>query len=87
MSKSKEDVSISGFMTFEEKIKIKRQARKAISPSTCQKLIPTIVKPKEIWAMQTVKPTSKAKNKITLLPKVKDVEVLITQLTQLLSKD
>lgn len=49
--------------------------------------MPIIVKPKQIRARQTVKPTTKAEGKITSLPNVKDPEVLITQLIQLFNKD
>lgn len=46
-SDSKEDLSVSGSVTFEVKIKVKGHVCKATLPNKCQKLIPTIIKLKQ----------------------------------------
>lgn len=68
-------------MTSKDEIKIKRCTRKATPLAHHQKQMPTIVKPKQTQAEQTVKPTPKVKGKTTLSLEVKDLEMLITQLT------
>lgn len=74
-------------MTSENKIKIKRHARKATQPAKYHKPILVTIKPKQIRAKQTVKPTPQVGDKTTLLTQVKDQEVLIMRLTLLVNKN
>lgn len=78
---SKEDLPTSESIISKDKIKIKRRVRKVPPPATHLISMSIIVKPKQIRARQIVKPTSKAKGKITSLPDAEDPKVLIMQLT------
>lgn len=78
--------------TSKDKIKIKRRAWKVtLPPVKRQKQLPTIDeieagKPKQTQTGQTVKPTSKIKNRATSPPRIDETK-LITLLINLLSKN
>lgn len=84
----KEDTFSSRLATFEDKIKIKRQAQRTISPLVkCQKPMPPTSKPKQTWAGQTVKPMSKVREKTTLPPEINDTKKLIALLAKLFNNN
>lgn len=88
LSDTKKNSSPSKWITYEEEIKIKRQAQKAILPSIKrQKPTLSIGEPKQTPAEQIVKLTSKVRNKVELLPRADNIEILIKLLVRRLGNN
>ncbi len=79
LSDAKEDAPSSRSATSEDKIQIKRRARRTTLPPAGEA--------KQTRAGRTVKPTPKAREKTTSPPDTNDIEALVTLLAKLLDND